>query len=379
VSRNTYILIVCLKILNIGGICITIEQEQNYQDTPFVESQEEKIEKYARMAIPTVAAVGLGGGGCNVISWCKEKGISGGKLVAVNTDATHLRIVKADKRILIGEKLTRGMGAGGYPDVGERALYESANEVVHELSKSNIIFMVAGLGGGTGTGSIVGLADVLRKKFADNPMAPLIVGVVTLPFEVETARMTAAKRGLNRLKAVCDSVVVIDNNRLVKVAGNLPFKEALGVANTTVGKFVKGVTETITTASLINLDYADLKAIMSGSGLASIGIGEGVGESRIEGAVDKALNGRLLDIEDVTKAQGLLIHVSGGEDLTLSEVNRAAEIMKRSLPPNVKIIWGARVDPELKGAVSVMAVVTGVESAFLKKGEKHIGRLKFNF
>lgn len=356
-----------------------MEQETTtYQDTPFVESQEEKIEKYARMAIPTVAAVGLGGGGCNVISWCKERGIAGGKLVAVNTDATHLRIVKADKRILIGEKLTHGMGAGGYPDVGEKALYESANEVMHELTKSNIIFLVAGLGGGTGTGSIVGLADALRKKFADNPMSPLIVGVVTLPFEVETARMAAAKKGLNRLKEVCDSVVVIDNNRLVKVAGNLPFKEALGVANTTVGKFVKGVTETITTASLINLDYADLKAIMSGSGLASIGIGEGNGESRVETAVDKALNGRLLDIEDVTKAQGLLIHVSGGEDLTLSEVNRAAEIMKRSLPPNVKIIWGARVDPELKGAVSVMAVVTGVESAFLKKGEKHIGKLRFH-
>jgi cell division protein FtsZ len=348
-----------------------------YEETPYAETQEEKIDKYARMAVPTVVAVGLGGGGCNVISWIKEKGISGGKLVAVNTDATHLKIVKADKRILIGEKLTRGLGSGGYPEVGEKALYESANEVIYELTKSNIIFMVAGLGGGTGTGSIVGLADVLRKKFAGNPMAPLIVGVVTLPFEVETARMAAAKKGLSRLKNACDSIVVIDNNRLVKVAGNLPFREALGVANTTVGKFVKGVTETITTASLINLDYADLKAIMTGSGLASIGIGEGTGETRVEQAVEKALNGRLLDIEDVTKAQGLLIHVSGGEDLTLAEVNRAAEIMKRSLPPKVKIIWGARVDKELQGAVSVMAVVTGVESAFLRKNEKHLGILKF--
>jgi cell division protein FtsZ len=348
-----------------------------YEETPYAETQEEKIDKYARMAVPTVVAVGLGGGGCNVISWIKEKGISGGKLVAVNTDATHLKIVKADKRILIGEKLTRGLGSGGYPEVGEKALYESANEVIYELTKSNIIFMVAGLGGGTGTGSIVGLADVLRKKFAGNPMAPLIVGVCTLPFEVETARMAAAKKGLSRLKTACDSIVVIDNNRLVKVAGNLPFREALGVANTTVGKFVKGVTETITTASLINLDYADLKAIMTGSGLASIGIGEGTGETRVEQAVEKALNGRLLDIEDVTKAQGLLIHVSGGEDLTLAEVNRAAEIMKRSLPPKIKIIWGARVDKELQGAVSVMAVVTGVESAFLRKNEKHLGILKF--
>jgi cell division protein FtsZ len=355
------------------------EEVQNgfpYTETPYTETQDEKIEKYARMAAPSVIAVGLGGAGCNVITWVKEKGITGGKLVAVNTDATHLRISKADKRILIGEKLTRGLGSGGYPDVGEKALIETSNEVLYELSRANIIFMVAGLGGGTGTGAIVGLADVLRKKFASSPMSPLLVGVVTLPFEVETARMEAAKKGLTRLKAVCDTVVVIDNNRLVKVAGNLPFREALGVANTTVGKFVKGVTETITTASLINLDYADLKTIMSGAGLASIGIGEGNGEGRVEQAVEKALNGRLLDIEDVTKAQGLLIHVSGGEDLTLGEVNRAAELMKRSLPPNAKIIWGARIDKDLEGAVSVMAVVTGVESAFLRKSsEKRFGSL----
>jgi len=362
----------------LGGIKIEAQQPYQYAETPYIETQEEKIEKFAKMAAPSLVAVGLGGAGCNVITWIKEKGIAGGKLVAVNTDATHLRTIKADKRILIGEKLTRGLGSGGYPEVGEKALYETAGEVIHELQRANIIFMIAGLGGGTGTGSIVGLAETLHRKTAGSPMAPLLVGVVTLPFEVETARMNAAKKGLNRLKDSCDTVVVIDNNRLVKVAGNLPFREALGVANTTVGKFVKGVTETITTASLINMDYADLKAIMTGSGLASIGIGEGTGESRVETAVDKALNGRLLDIEDVTKAKGLLIHVSGGEDLTLTEVNRAAEIMKRSLPPKTKIIWGARVDKELQGAVSVMAVITGVESAFLRKTEKHLGPLKFN-
>ena len=360
-----------------GGIKIEAQQPYQYAETPYIETQEEKIAKFAKMAAPTLVAVGLGGAGCNVITWIKEKGITGGKLVAVNTDATHLMTIKADRRILIGEKLTRGLGSGGYPEVGEKALYETANEVIHELQRANIIFMIAGLGGGTGTGSIVGLAETLHRKTAGSPMAPLLVGVVTLPFEVETARMNAAKKGLNRLKESCDTVVVIDNNRLVKVAGNLPFREALGVANTTVGKFVKGVTETITTASLINMDYADLKAIMTGSGLASIGIGEGTGETRVEQAVEKALNGRLLDIEDVTKAKGLLIHVSGGEDLTLTEVNRAAEIMKRSLPPKTKIIWGARVDKELQGAVSVMAVITGVESAFLRKNERHIGPLKF--
>src|SRR4030042_715629 len=197
-----------------------IPPTNQYEEPPYTETQEEKIAKFARMAAPTVVAVGLGGAGCNVITWVKEKGMTGGKLVAVNTDATHLQISKADKRILIGERITRGLGSGGYPDVGERALLETSNEVIYELARANIVFMVAGLGGGTGT-------------------------------------------------------------------GNLPFREALGVANTTVGKFIKGITETITTASLINMDYADLKAIMTGAGLASIGIGEGTGETRVEQAVEK--------------------------------------------------------------------------------------------
>ena len=337
---------------------------------------EEKIDQLARLATPSIVAVGLGGAGCNVISWVKERGVAGGKLVSVNTDANHLRISKADRRILIGEKLTRGLGCGGYPELGEKALQESADEVIKELSEANIIFLVAGLGGGTGTGSTAVLAQELRKRFSGALIPHLVIGVVTLPFDVETARMTIAKKGLKTLKRACDTVVVIDNNRLVKIAGTLPFREALGVANTTVGKFIKGVTETITTASLINLDYADLRAVMQGSGLASIGIGEGNGEGRVEQAAEKALNERLLDIEDVTKARGLLIHVSGGEDLTLYEVNHAAEIMKRSLPPKAKVVWGARVDDSMKGSASVMAVITGVESAFLKKHERRLGPIK---
>ncbi len=345
-------------------------------EAPAFISEEEKIEQFARLAQPSVVAVGIGGAGSNVITWVKEKGIAGGKLVAVNTDANHLRISRADRRILIGANLTKGLGCGGYPELGERALRESADDVAKEVSEANIIFLVAGLGGGTGTGSSIALAEELRKRYLGSAVPHLIIGVVTLPFDVETARMSVAKKGLDSLKRSCDTVVVIDNNRLVKVAGNLPFREALGVANTTIGKFVKGVTETITTASLINLDYADLRTIMQGAGLASIGIGDGAGEGRVEQAVERALNGRLLDIEDVTKARGLLIHVAGGEDLTLFEVNHAAEIMKRSVPPKAKIIWGARVDKELQGSVSVMAVVTGVESAFLKRREKRLGPIK---
>lgn len=332
----------------------------------FLIKEQERIEQIARIARPTVTAVGLGGAGCNIISWVKERGIAGGKLISVNTDANHLSISKADRRILIGEKLCRGLGCGGYPKLGEQAMRENMSDIIEEITGANIVFLVAGLGGGTGTGASCALAEELRARFSS--VAPhLVVGVVTLPFEIETARMEMARKGIERLKIACDTVVVIDNNRLIKIAGNLPFREALGVANTTVGKFIKGITETITTASLINLDYADLRAIMSGTGLASIGVGEGKGPERVGQAVEQALAGRLLDIEDVTKARGLLIHVAGGEDMSLEEVHHAGELVKRSIPPKAKVVWGARVEKELEGTARVMVVLTGVEGAFIRK------------
>lgn len=340
----------------------------------FILKEQERIEQLARLAKPSVLAIGIGGAGCNVISWVKERGIAGGKLVSVNTDANHLAICEADRRILIGEKVTKGLGCGGYPKLGEKAMQETMDEVIEETSGANIIFLVAGMGGGTGTGGICALAEELRKRYGGGPQ--LIIGVATLPFQIETARMEVAREGLQRLQMACDTVVLIDNNRLIKVAGNLPFREALGVANTMVGKFVKGITETITTASLINLDYADLQAIMRGGGLASLGVGEGKGENRVEHAVERSLSGRLLDIEDITKSRGLLIHVSGGEDMTLYEVYTAGELVKRSIPPDAKVIWGARVEKELEGTASVMTVLTGVESAFLRKPRKSIGPFK---
>jgi len=347
---------------------------EKLQKEKFEIKEQERIEQLARIAKPSVLAIGIGGAGCNVISWVKERGIVGGKLVSVKTDANHLAVCKADRRILIGEKATGGLGCGGYPKLGETAMKETMDEVVEAVTGANITFLVAGMGGGTGTGGICALAEELRKKYGGGPQ--LIVGVTTLPFDIETARMEIAREGLQRLQLACDTVVLIDNNRLIKVAGNLPFREALGVANTMVGKFVKGVTETITTASLINLDYADLRAIMRGGGLAALGVGEGKGDGRVEHAVEKALHTRLLDVEDVTKSRGLLIHVSGGEDLSLSEVYGAGELVKRSIPPDAKVIWGARVEKELEGTASVMTVLTGVESAFLRKPRKKWGPFK---
>jgi len=217
----------------------------------FLTMEQKRIEQIAKIARPTVLAVGIGGAGSNVISWVKQRKVAGGKLISVNTDASHLALSAAHKKILVGEKITKGLGCGGYPKLGEQAMYETMDEVIKEIIGANIIFLVAGLGGGTGTGGTCALADELRRRLSPE-IHNLVVGVVTLPFEIETARMKIAREGIKRLKASCDTVVVIDNNRLTKIAGNLPFRKALGVANTTIGQFIKGVTETIATASLIN-------------------------------------------------------------------------------------------------------------------------------
>lgn len=331
--------------------------EENYQ----VQPEQEKIEEYARLAKPTVSVIGLGGAGSNIVSWIKERGMVGGRLLAVNTDANHLAITKADKRILIGERTTRGLGCGGYMEKGEESFRESKEAVLKELEDSRIVFLVAGLGGGTGTGVSCALSETLKGR------VPLLVGVITLPFAVERVRMETARKGIKRLRETCDTVVVIDNNKLVRVAGDLSFQQGLGVANELVGVFVKDITETITTASLINLDFMDLKAITEKKGIAAIGAGYGKGEEKVEKAVKIALEGQLLDVNDITKAYGVLVHVSGGEDMTLSEVYHAGELVTRTISPKTKIVWGAKVNPAMDDTAHVFVCLTGVESAFLSK------------
>src|SRR5437899_9472415 len=256
-----------------------------------------------------------------------------------------------------------GQGAGGYPERGEIAARESIEEMRKEVARSNIVFICAGLGGGTGTGAAAYFARELRDA------GRLVIGVVTLPFAVESYRYNNAKKGLERMREYCDTVVAIDNTKLSKVAGDLPLQDALGVANELVGQFVKGITETITSASLINIDYADLRAIMERKGLAAIGVGQASGEQRVETAVRTAIEGQLLDIRDITKSQGVLVHVTGGQDITLEEVTKAGELVTKSLPSKVRIVWGARVDPSLEGHARVMVVLTGVERTFLNQQE----------
>ncbi|TAN39846.1 MAG: cell division protein FtsZ [Candidatus Methanoperedens sp.] len=325
--------------------------------------REELLEK-VKAARPAITVVGLGGAGCNIVTWISDKKLAGGRIIAANTDAAHLStMTRADKLMLLGEKLCKGHGCGGFPERGAEAAKENLAEIKEELKGTNLIFLVAGLGGGSGTGAMPVFARAGRE------LGALTIGCVTIPFTIEMARREKAREAIKALAEVCDSIVVIDNSKLREVAGNLPLKEALAVANALVGSFVKNVTDTITQPSLVNLDYADLRAVMERGGISSIGIGEGDGENRIEKAALQAISTPLLDITDISTAYGVLIHIVGGEDLTLEEVAVAGELITSKVPNTKRVIWGAKVDSTLTGVVRVMAVLTGVTCPFIT-GEK---------
>jgi cell division protein FtsZ len=326
-------------------------------------TREDLLEK-VKTARPSVAVVGLGGAGCNIATWIADKKLAGGKIIAANTDAGHLStMTRADKVMLLGEKLCRGHGCGGFPERGAEAAKENLAEMREELNGTNLLFLVAGLGGGSGTGAIPVVAGIGRE------MGALTIACATIPFTIEMTRREKARDAIRALAEVSDSIVVIDNSKLREVAGNLPLKDALAVANALIGSFVKNLTDTITQPSLVNLDYADLRAVMERGGISSIGIGEGDGEGRVEKAVSQALSTPLLDITDVSTAYGVLIHIVGGEDMTLDEVAVAGELIMEKVPNTKRVIWGAKVDQSLTGKVRVMAVLTGVTCPFLTGGE----------
>jgi len=333
-------------------------------------SSEKSIEEIAREAIPQISVFGVGGAGCNIVSWIKEKGILGAKIYALNSDAKHLSVTKADKRILLGYNICGGLGCGGFPEQGAKAAEEAADEIEKAISGSGLVFITAGLGGGTGTGASPVIAKIAKEVGA------LTLGVVTIPFQVERARLMKAKDGLARLVEVCDAVIVIDNNRLRKVAGNLPLTQAFGVANELIATFIKNLSETIAVPSLVNLDFADLKAIITRGGVCAIGVGEGQGDTKIEDAVERALNTQLLDIGELSKCEGALIHIEGGDDMTLEDVTKAGEIVVSRIAPDAKVSWGARVNSKMQGIVKVTVVLAGVDSPFLVKGLEPFGVLK---
>jgi len=272
---------------------------------------------------------------------------------------------------LIGGKLTRGLGVGGDPKLGKAAIEESRERIEDLLTDVDIVFITAGLGGGTGTGAAPIIADIARRKGA------ITVGVVTTPFRIEKGRIECAANALNEMRRQCDTVVVIDNNKLMQLVPQLPINEAFRVADQVLATMIKGIVETISTPSLINLDFADFKTIVRRGGVAVVGAGESDAPNRAEEAVKNALTSPLLDV-DYAGATAALIHVTGDNQMTIEEANRVGEIVTEMMDDDALVIWGARVNPDLAGMLKVTLVMTGVNSPHLLSGFGTISPQLFN-
>jgi len=318
-----------------------------------------------------IVVAGVGGAGNNTVTRLMENGVVGAECVAINTDALHLSVSKAHRKILIGEKLTRGLGVGGDPKLGRAAIEESRKRIEDLFTGADIAFITAGLGGGTGTGAAPVVAEIARRKGA------LTVGVVTTPFRIERGRMEHAAFALTEMRRQCDTVVVIDNNKLMQLVPQLPINEAFRVADQVLANMIKGIAETISAPSLINLDFADFKTIVRKGGVAIVGVGESDAPNRAEEAVRNALRSPLLDV-DYMGAKGALIHVSGDNQMTIEEANRVGEIVAEMMDDDALVIWGARVNPELNGFLKVTLVMTGVNSPHLLSGFGAIAPQLFN-
>jgi cell division protein FtsZ len=323
-----------------------------------LKNAEESMPQNNEIGHANIKVMGTGGAGCNMVNWLHKKGVQGAETIAINTDMQHINMISADRKFLIGKEVTKGLGAGGYPQKGAEAAKESLNEIKEVLKNSDMVFVCAGMGGGSGTGS----APIIARVAQD--MGAIVIGTVTMPFKIERARVDKAEYGLDMLKDVCDTVVVIDNNRLVQIAGNLPVQQAFAVANELVSTMIKGIVETIAIPSLVNLDFADVKAVMTQGGIASIGMGISDTNNRVPEAVNAALTNPLLDIS-YEGSSGAIIQITGGPDLTLDEINMAGELVTENMSENANVIWGARVSENMKGKFSVMTIMTGVNSPYL--------------
>jgi len=319
---------------------------------------DKELEELIQRQTTRVKVVGCGGGGGNSISRMKEIGIKGCEIIAVNTDAQDLLYTNADNKILIGRELTHGLGAGSNPKVGEQAARESEAEIKKKLGDVDLVFITCGLGGGTGTGSAPVVAEIAKKHGA------LTIGVVTLPFTVEgQKRIENSQYGLERLASVVDTLIVIPNDKLLEIAPELPIHTAFKVADEILTNAVKGITELITKAGLVNLDFADIRAVMSNGGVSLIGIGESdSSKDRAKDAVEKALNNPLLDV-DVSNAKGALVNIIGGNDMTLDDYRKVMEVVGEKVAPDAKIISGAQISPDLENSIKVLLIVTGVKSS----------------
>ncbi|MEM0331791.1 MAG: cell division protein FtsZ [Archaeoglobaceae archaeon] len=323
-----------------------LEQEKNLRN--------EVDEEIKDFELPKIVVVGCGGSGNNTIRRISQMGITGATTIAINTDKQHLLRTKADKRVLIGRSITRGLGAGGYPEIGRKAAELARNVLEELLANADMVFICVGLGGGTGTGSAPVVADIAKKQGA------ITIAFAQMPFKVERARIGKAIAGLNELKEICDTVVLLDNNKLLEYYPNLPIDAAFSVMDQLVAETIKGIVSTIAEPSLVNIDFADVKAIMGHGGVSVMLVGEAKAQEKASAVVRDCLSHPLLDV-DYRGATGALVHITGGNDLTLKEAEDIVENLTFSISDNANVIWGVRIDEEFENLVRTVAIMTGIK------------------
>ena len=311
-----------------------------------------------------IVTIGVGGGGNNTVNRLVKVGVKGTELVAINTDVQHFKMLDDRiKKILVGKSITRGLGSGGDPNIGAKSAEVDRQAIEEVLNGAQLVFLCAGMGGGTGTGAIPVIAQIAKEQGA------IVVSMVTYPFDLERVRKVKAEEGIQKLRKFSDSVIILDNNRLVKLVPNLPMNEAFAVADDILAKAIGGLVWTITQPSLINIDFADVRSIMSTGDVGFISVGTGKGNDKVMSAAEAVLKNKLLDV-DFENAKGALIHISGASDLTLGDAIKAGELITERMDPKANIKWGARIIPGYEGQLEIVAIITGV------KGSSVVGKFE---
>ena len=329
----------------------------NHHSSPQIPKEEIRSNKIVPSNVAKIKVMGVGGGGCNAVNRMIESQVSGIEFWAINTDAQALENAQAPQKLQIGQKITRGLGAGGNPAIGQKAAEESRDELAHALENTDLVFITAGMGGGTGTGAAPIAAEVAKE------MGCLTVGVVTRPFTFEGRRRTKqAEKGIEAFRSRVDTLIVIPNNQLLSVISpETPVQEAFGVADDVLRQGVQGISDIITIPGLINVDFADVRAIMADAGSALMGIGMGTGKSRAREAAVAAVSSPLLEAS-IHGAKGVVINITGGYDLTLHEVNAAADSIYEVVDEDANIIFGAVIDESMDGEIRITVIATGFDS-----------------
>ncbi|MDE1865309.1 MAG: cell division protein FtsZ [Candidatus Micrarchaeota archaeon] len=305
--------------------------------------------------IPRLAVVGCGGQGTNLVNRLYRAGIKSATTIAANTDAKHLDIIGAHKKLLIGKQITKGLGAGGFPEIGAKAAEASKEEIRQAITGNNMIFIAAGMGGGTGGGSAPIVAEIAKDE------GMLVVAFVTYPFALERSRKNKADWSIAQLTKAADATIIIENDKVLKYAPNLPMDKAFELIDSIACNAVRGIADTITLPSLINLDFADVRSVMGNAGTGVINLGVGQGPDKVEKAISSTISHPLLDV-DLSGANRAMIHVTGGTSLTIEEATRVGSGVTEGMSDDANVIFGSRLEPDISDEIRVMSIVTGVKA-----------------